>query len=174
MPRHSPGWFLRLSETCRGSMCCRHCMGSSDITSSTDPPGAHRGQEPGGTPSLHRPGKSKACELFLGRLSAERRKLIGLITQEATWQSGDLRSTLESPLSIRGFRTAQLKPRKAQLGAAGSFLRSGGEAGIRTLEGSIESVTYRFLVAVSAMIAIAPVAHCPKLPKTRAGQIDGR
>jgi hypothetical protein len=40
---------------------------------------------------------SKARELFLGQPSAERRKLIGLITQEATWQSGELRITLREP-----------------------------------------------------------------------------
>ena len=43
---------------------------------------------------------------------------------------------------------------------------NGGEGGIRTLYRSAGRVTYRFLVAGSAMIAIPAVAHYPKLPKT--------
>jgi hypothetical protein len=37
--------------------------------------------------------------------------------------------------------------------------------GIRTLDGSIESATYRFLVAGSAIFATAAVARCPNCPK---------
>jgi len=44
-------------------------------------------------------------------------------------------------------------------------IRCGGERGIRTLEGSIEPVSYRFLVVVRAIIAGPAVAHYPKLPK---------
>ena len=36
---------------------------------------------------------SKACELFLEQPASEQRKLIALITQDATWQHGELRMT---------------------------------------------------------------------------------
>jgi len=38
--------------------------------------------------------------------------------------------------------------------------------GIRTHDRHLESATYRFLVARSAISPRAPVAHCPKLPKS--------
>lgn len=43
----------------------------------------------------------------------------------------------------------------------------GGEGGIRTLSGSLESVTYRNDVAGNAVNARPGVAHCPRLPTGR-------
>ena len=40
----------------------------------------------------------------------------------------------------------------------------GGEGGIRTLPGHLESVSYRNHIAAVAMNAVAAVAHCPPVP----------
>jgi hypothetical protein len=44
----------------------------------------------------------------------------------------------------------------------------GGEGGIRTLPGPLESVSYRNHIAAVAMNAVAAVAHCPPLPANTA------
>jgi len=49
----------------------------------------------------------------------------------------------------------------------------GGEGGIRTHERPLESVTSRFLVAASAMIARSAVAHCPPLPTAAVAEYGG-
>ncbi len=44
------------------------------------------------------------------------------------------------------------------------LILNGGETGIRTLTPRMECVSCRFVVAGSAMCAMAAVAHCPPLP----------
>ena len=43
---------------------------------------------------------SRASELFLEQSAAEQRRLLQVVVQKATWQSGGLRSTLFEPFEI--------------------------------------------------------------------------
>jgi site-specific DNA recombinase len=65
---------------------------------------------------------SKACGLFLGQPSAEKRKLIVLITQEATWQSGELRSTLREPFEHLRLSNCATQSKESPIRGGGQLL----------------------------------------------------
>ena len=106
---------------------------------------------------------SKACGLFLGQPASGQRKLIELITQDATWQDGELRMMfreLFEQLRLSNFATPI---KKTQTAVLEHFLRSGGEGGIRTPDRLVESASYRFQVANVARDARDAVDHCTLL-----------
>ena len=65
---------------------------------------------------------SKACELFLKQPASEQRKLIALITQDATWQHGELRMTFREPFEQLRLSNCATQRKETRVGSNGPLL----------------------------------------------------
>ena len=64
---------------------------------------------------------SRACELFLEQPSVEQRKLVGLITQKATWQDGELRMQFREPFEQLRLSNSATQTNESPVGGGGAL-----------------------------------------------------
>ncbi len=65
---------------------------------------------------------SRACELFLQQTAMEQRKLVTLITREATWRSGELRLKLREPFEQLRLSNCASRSNESPTGGGGPLL----------------------------------------------------